>query len=334
MQCPSCQFENMPGSQRCARCAAALTIQSSEIDIHPPRASSWERRLPTRQLAAVQRAAGSISELFVACLGVRRTAPNFGGSPLEYLCLAVPGLHQRLHGEPQRGTLMFAIFLALLFLSLVFAGTVAGSLLMGVMFAWHVATAVDAVIRDFSLTSDRLIFTAAVASAICLVIYLPGVRLIQRVAAPMSIAMQTQHFNAGDVIWYNQSATPQVGDLVLYELPASGTAPGGRYNMQYLITGMRINRLVATAGQSIRMQDGVLIVDHEVSPWQPTGGFHLDADREIIVRPDHVFILPEDLLPGQTISADFSRRLGMVPISRVRGPLLARTFPPTRIRFY
>lgn len=52
MQCQRCQFENMPGQQRCFKCHSILEDQTNVTDVHPPRMPSWQRpfRRALRQL--------------------------------------------------------------------------------------------------------------------------------------------------------------------------------------------------------------------------------------------------------------------------------------------
>src|SRR4051812_34631746 len=45
MQCASCQFENMPGSDLCGRCGTSLRLSAATIDVHPPRAARWTKRV-------------------------------------------------------------------------------------------------------------------------------------------------------------------------------------------------------------------------------------------------------------------------------------------------
>src|SRR5947209_1648139 len=44
MQCPNCQFENMPGTAGCARCGTSLRLAALAISVHPPRAKVWQKR--------------------------------------------------------------------------------------------------------------------------------------------------------------------------------------------------------------------------------------------------------------------------------------------------
>lgn len=53
MQCQRCQFENMPGQQRCFKCNSILEDQKSIVDVHPPRMPSWQR--PFRRVSRLLR---------------------------------------------------------------------------------------------------------------------------------------------------------------------------------------------------------------------------------------------------------------------------------------
>ena len=43
MQCPNCQFENMPGSEICPRCGSTLRLSAAVMSLHPPRAQPWAK---------------------------------------------------------------------------------------------------------------------------------------------------------------------------------------------------------------------------------------------------------------------------------------------------
>lgn len=338
MQCPSCQFENMPGSSHCARCAAALNLQIADIDVHPPRASRLQRHLPARQFASVRRGSQSFLSAAQTLVGINRPSSRFHGSLSEYLALVIPGWHQIRHGEVRRGQILLGSYFGFVALALLFAGTGTGSLLLGLTFGWHVLATVDAICRDFATSADRFRFTGLVMLALLLLLYGPALWLVGRVARPMRITMPTRHFLTGDVVWYRPDSTPKAGDLVLYDIPAGNATARLRRqpNTVYMVAGLRINRIVAVSGQTVREENGQLLVDGQVSPWQPTHQLGLPKEKGIVVRPDCVFILPEDLLPGNSLALNptTTLRLAMVPNGQVRGAMLARTYPLTRFRFY
>ncbi len=142
MQCPSCQFENMPGSGRCARCGGFLALATAAIDVNPPRATRLSRRMP---------------RLWGRFWSLRRTWANIQTSltqPIQQLFsrfentdfrlgtivrTIVPGWAQRFRGNNPRAIVFFVSYLALLLPALLFLGTGLGSILLGLAFGMHVA---------------------------------------------------------------------------------------------------------------------------------------------------------------------------------------------------
>src|SRR4051812_12976476 len=45
MQCSSCGFENMPGSDACGRCGSSLRLATMVMDVQPPRAGKITKKL-------------------------------------------------------------------------------------------------------------------------------------------------------------------------------------------------------------------------------------------------------------------------------------------------
>ena len=204
-------------------------------------------------------------------VGIARPSASFEGSIGEFASLLVPGLHQMRHGEKHRGRIMLGVFLVLLLLALVFAGTGTGSLVLGLLFGWHVISAVDAMCRDFAAPGDRYRFAAIVSLAMFTLVYLPVLWMVQQIATPMSIAMPTRYFKTGDVVWVRPVASPDAGDLALRM---------SRRRLRTFAIGectIRVTRSPGCAsivwsrprGQTVRFDKGQLMVDGRLSPWQP-----------------------------------------------------------------
>ena len=122
MQCPSCQFENLPGSPACGRCGAQLTLSTAAIDVHPPRASARAKQL--RRWLPAQRLSTSGREVMTRLFGVLR--PQFEwpcSSQGVFLRMAVPGWPQRYLGHQHRARFIFGLYLALLLAGLASIGT-------------------------------------------------------------------------------------------------------------------------------------------------------------------------------------------------------------------
>ena len=43
MRCPRCEFENIPGKDKCFKCGSVLEVTSSIIDFDPPRMAKWKK---------------------------------------------------------------------------------------------------------------------------------------------------------------------------------------------------------------------------------------------------------------------------------------------------
>lgn len=333
MQCPSCDFQNMPGSGRCARCGCSLALATAAIDVHPPRASRLSRRMP--RLWGLKRAWGNLfqsaSHPFAAVFH-RFDDTNFDLSTI--VRLVVPGWAHWYRGNGERGLVFFVAFLSLLLPGVVFLGTGLGSMLLGLAFGMHVASAVDAMVGAFTDFGGRLAFTFACGLALLMSIYLPLGFLVSRVATPIQITQSIPGFMRGDVLWYNRSAVIEPGDLVYYEVPQT-TITGQLANghaANFVFQNRWINRVAAVAGQEVAWKDGQLLVDGQVSPWQGRAEFGMGADEPFEVPAGQVLILPDSLISeGVQLNAATWRHLSQVPRSQVLGRVYFRSAPVGRI---
>ena len=102
----------------------------------------------------------------------------------------------------------------------------------------------------------------------------------------------------------DRSTGPRAGDVVVVTVPGS--------------TERVVKRVVATAGQTVAMQGGLVLVDS-----QPAGAGVVPAAfaghgsfPEELVPPGHVFVLGDNRMP---LASRDSRDFGAVPIVSVRG---------------
>ena len=328
MLCPSCEFHNMPGSSLCARCGASLKLATAEIDVNPPRAGRWERRMPG--LAGGRRGWNHLRSLLTAelrSLLVPRTVIEHAP---RWWSLLVPGLPQIQRGERRRGRVLLVVYLGLMAAGLVTCGTGLGSMLLGLAFAAHVAAIADAFGARSQTFGDSLRLTVMTMFVLATLVYMPTGWAISRVATPLRITGVMPPFQEGDVVWYNRSSTPEVGDLVVYDLPqasVAGRTEGGQA-MRVQIQGDRINRVVAVAGQRVEWAEQQLVVDGQVSPWQPAAS--LTTFRQITVPEGSLFILPDHLVPMSLPNMPWTR-LSVVSHERVGGRVFFRSLPWNRI---
>jgi len=123
----------------------------------------------------------------------------------------------------------------------------------------------------------------------------------------------------GDRVLVDQRyhSTPAVGDVVVLTDPES---PGE------LLT----KRVAATAGQTVEIADGFLLVDGK--KWAPDGlpPTRLSGDRQLqrtTIGEGEVFVLGDNV----QVSED-SLAFGPVPVRSIKGRLLFIYWPPSRIR--
>jgi type IV secretory pathway protease TraF len=335
MQCPSCEFQNMPGSGRCARCGASLALASAAIDVIPPRAGKLQRNLP--QFWGFRRAWANFiqaaSQPFAATFS-RFDDVRF--DPGTVFRLIVPGWAQVYRGKRERGLLFLAAYLITVLPALLFTGTMLGSSLLGLAFGIHVMSAVDAMVGRFNDFAGRVSFSLFAAMALFGLVYLPIGYVTTRVATPIQITQLVPGFERGDVLWYDRSAEIKAGDLVYYEVPrttVSDRLASGQV-ANFIFQNGWINRVVAVEGQSVLWRDGKLLVDGEPalgsnSTLAPDG-----FTQEFVVPAGNVLIPPGTLIQADVqLPADTWLRLGVVPRSDVMGRLFFRSSPLRRISF-
>jgi hypothetical protein len=332
MLCPSCQFENMPGSGHCARCGALLALATAVIDVHPPRARRLSRRMPRlwgrfwtlRQSWANFRAA--------AFQPLDRILSGFEKADFTAEVLfrtIVPGWAQRYRGRSERGRVFFVGYLALLLPGIIFLGTHLGSMLLGLAFAWHVTSTADALVGRCATIGDRLTLVFACTIGLTLVLYLPVGWVVSRIGVPVQLNQDVQPFSAGDVLWCHPTTNVAPGDFVVYEVPEATIS---RSHARYIFRNSWINRVCAVGGQTIHLKDGQLLVDGHRGLWQSQTIIPANVEAEFKVPDGQVLIPPNSLVPnGAPLTRDEWMRLGLVPRSSIDGRIFFRSQPLWRI---
>jgi Signal peptidase, peptidase S26 len=341
MQCASCRFENMPGVGTCGRCGSPLGLKTLAVDVHPPRAGAWTKRL--RRLFVFR------SVVYEARDAGRRVAREswfhdltrieVPGTHLSVLArLIVPGWAHFHLDERIRGGIFLGAYLALLLLALVLYGTTVGSMLLGLAFSVHVASCLS-ILRLGGVVAWAYLGAVVLVFVLLLVgVYLPVGWLVTRVATPALVQVNGTPFEAGDVILYSPAVyalrAPRPGDVVLYH------QEGGNYELAppqhgyiRIDAGQRIDRILAGPGDQILWKDHLLTVNGAPSPWQPLNPGAILPDLELTVPAGHYLILPT---AGPPLPAGLTERawhsLAVVSTESIRGRAYLRSYPFSRIR--
>ena len=272
----------MPGSGRCARCGGLLAIATAAIDVHPPRE-------PCAAAACRVSTAGfgpfiELSERYrtkatntFRTLGDRLPDADFSFGTV-FRCV-IPGWAQLRRGHARRGRTFAMVYSGLLLAALLFFGTTTGSILLGLAFATHVASAGDALSGRRVDVNDRVAVALASAVAIGLLLYYPVGLFAARYVAPIQLRQDLTPFDAGDVLWYNRRAVIEPGDYVVHIVPELNLIVPNRHT-RYRLGNRWISRVLAIAGQQVRLKNCRLWVDGQLSHWQPAAGAWTDIDSD------------------------------------------------------
>lgn len=287
MQCFNCGFNVMPGSTRCGRCHADLTLAASvsSIDIVPPRAGSLAKRLLAAWWAIQRRIGRSLP--VIGCpqipeplveLSLEAVVQPLIGLRKHPVSL-VPGLPFIASGQRRIGWSILIGWIIALLLLIPFHGTTLLALaIASVALAVHASSAVEGTGCVFGTPRCRLVAIATCAAVLVTVIYVPaiwtGIRWIsgQWRVMPFQMAVDAPPLLRGDLIWVAADAPLKAGDIVL----------------EYSLRSVR--RVRAVAGQEVIMRGGVLIVADEPSPWQPVA-YQLPEGKRFTVPMGRVFVL-------------------------------------------
>ncbi len=333
MQCKSCQFENLPGTEFCGRCGAPMELAAAAVNVHPPRAGKWEKRL-TRTLPTfglLDRARYAASEA--------ATALDIGLRPGLFFRVVVPGWPQMACGRATRGRLLFWGYLGALLAGLLFVGTFPGSLLLGLAVSLHAATVMDLIFHATQDRSLRFLYCLGAVAVVAGVLYLPAGWLVTRVASPQRIMMTAEPFRAGDVIlysrWAYRNSPPRLGDVVFYEIPAHQVqGRAGGYPALYNIQGPRIDRIVAGPGQGVECKSGEIWIDGRRSPWLPLNPQRMPSGLKLTVPDRHYLIFPTtNPQQFEGIGGAGWSAVSLVPAGNVRGRVYLRNQPLWRLWF-
>jgi signal peptidase I len=340
MQCSNCRFENMPGVEACGRCGSRVALKELDVDVHPPRAGAWSKRLrrwlPFRSAYYGARDASWRAQegWFGGVLQIE--APNV---PLGVLCrLIVPGWAQLHQGQRALGLLFLCGWGAFLLLTLLFYGSVPGSVFIGLAFSVHVSSCISILHRAGIDSRGFWVNTAVVFLGLLLCVYLPVGWLSSRLVSPVLIEDDYAPFFSGDVLLYSPAGywwrAPRPGDVVVYRQRAvQYQLPAPLHTAVLIREGQRLDRILAVAGDNVEWKDGRLTVNGEASALQPLNPKVIIPKMTFVVPAGHYLILPTvgPELPGG-LNVRGWRELALVDAEGIVGRVLVRSYPLTRWR--
>jgi hypothetical protein len=343
MQCPSCGFENMPGSDGCARCGTSLKIATMTLDVRPPRAASasgvgrriWAARF---RIINISRALQEIQAAWVA-EGERRFDDNNSAWPLLWRTI-VPGWPQRYRGQWWQSHVLFWPFITCLFLGLIDWGTVRGSWIFGGAFLIQQLALMD-IFRehmpgvDFNTRVGRTFLGMA---AIALGVWVPVFFVLLHVADPYSFNVGRGPFSAGDIVLVNHWMPARPGQMVLADVPGFQVVHGALYEhghrerVMFLGGGEQVDRVMGVAGDSVEWKNGTLWRNGVATPWQPVNPQAMPDYATVQIDAGNVAIFPTANLPPELLHSDMDLSdEAQVPTGNLIGVVWFRWRPLSRL---
>jgi len=348
MQCSSCGFENMPGSDACGRCGSSLRLATMVMDVQPPRAGKVTKKLrrvlPVSRVKYAMRDSVEKSRMPRAAAAMRQVAGDLYGDKPPWPAmwrLIVPGWSHFYAGQRVRGHLYLWTFLAFLIPGLLLIGGAWGSTLIGLAFSVHASAAFDVFNQAAVRPRIREMMARSILISIALVVcvYVPAWWAMSRVADVRVLQVTTHPFADGDVVLVNRSAHqagwPWPGQVVMYELPMMRSQAvaniGGHGNAIYEYSGERIDRVLAVGGDKVVWENSALKVNGVPSAWRPLNPDVLPSRVEITVPVDQVLIFPTTT-PRlvNAIELNYLRNLSCIPREQVIGTVYFRKQPLSR----
>lgn len=335
MQCPSCQFENMPGVTACGRCGSSLRLATLTIDVHPPRARAWRKRL--RRLTPAPRIAASARDMIEPGWTIMHGAVRIIIPPWPALWrLVVPGWAQLHLGQKQAGRIFLGLYAGLMVLSILTLGTLWTGLALGAAISVHISAVLNLIVQTPGGLSSRLISAALASAVIALIVYVPAGLVLDRIASLQTVTSDVAPFKRGDVVAVNRLAywrsPPACGDVVFYRLHLQSIRglPAGIN----IANGTGVDRVLAGPRAKIQWDGRVLHVDGEQSTWQPLNTERMPGQLAAEVPDGYYLILPSTVsYSGHNVPANVWQALCLVPEANIEGAVYMRVGPVYRLWF-
>lgn len=243
--------------------------------------------------------------------------------------LLVPGWFQIHAGRRTTGRAYLIGALISIFMTIVYFGSGAGAIWLGLVWAIHAGSIYDAIrmsSRDISENLSRLLCYGFVIGC---ALYLPLYAFACHYTIPITLHQSLGPLQQGDVVLYGQYSLrpPRAGDVVVYRIREVTIRRPGR---NIAVQGLRVDRILAEPGQTVSCEQSRLMVDGIQSSLAPLAGPMPDISVTR-VPADHVFIISSAELGQNGIVTD--PQLALVPLDRILGQVYWKHLPWSRMGF-
>jgi hypothetical protein len=343
VRCPQCQFENIPGQERCLRCGSVLEVKGAAIDVHPPRMTPWKR--PVRAVLRWFRLQRVLPEAIS-----KPKVPDFlkimsANAFLGVILSIVPGLAHCIDGRFREIRWFVLGWFLLLLAGIFFYGGNLGLLLLGLAVGLHGWIAYSHTLMKESDEIGKQIFDLAMLIVIVGLPYF-GVRHYafgDFVFGYTNLTIPYQNIRTGDTLLARhslaQAANLRRGSLVL--APVVENIYGGYGNHGHVLRQgpLMAGQIVALPGEEVEIIDAVFVVNGQalddkqfpVPQWlrgRKIGAIGVSADSYFVSTVYNVQVHGNVIL-----DAGIVERACVVRSSDIEAKAVMRWFPLARRGF-
>ena len=338
MRCPQCQFENVPGQERCLRCHAILQAAAAIGTVNPPRMAHWKR--PVRMMSRWLRLRKVMPEMPVLPQSLAFPKIMSKSAFLGLVLSIIPGFAHFIDGRFREVRWFVLGWLLTLIAGILFYGSNIGLLLLGLAVGLHSWIAFNHTLsKEQEDPSKRFLFLLAL-------LVLAGLLYWGIISAAFrgfafgytNLTIPYQNVRSGDLLLARRNLTQaddlQRGALVL--APIRQVGGHTRVSRRFQLV---VGQIVGLPGDKIEIAQNCYIVNGQV----------LDADkfplpqwlskyefRNIDVPDDSCFVSNEYNIRGNAyrwLTADMVKNACLVRSSEIEAKAVMLWIPLNRRGF-
>jgi len=296
MRCPRCQFENLPGEDKCFKCGSILKIKKGAINIYPPRMAKWKK--PFRSMLRGFRNQKIIPEN-VRQFQIPKGLDKILSTGLLGLLLSIiPGLAHLITRRFKEIYLLFITWLVLLLCSLFFFGSIWGFILLGPVICVHAWIGLKyGLYKELSNLRERIITLLIVMALLCFVYWaVPRVPFFGLRGIYTSLTIPSYNIEAGDYLLARIISTREGqitrGSVVLFH-PLRLNLSNRRIlsRRQELIVG----EIIGLPGELVNTKNNIFLVNNqELDPEKfPVPNWLQDRKFSVSIGDNSYFVSSE-----------------------------------------
>lgn len=260
MRCERCKFENLPSQEKCVKCGSILEINTSTINVHPPRMPKWKR--PFRNLLRLMRKGKTVPQESIRLHYPPWLKEVLNDNVLGLLVSIIPGLAHAIQKRFREIRWYFLVWLILLISGLFLYGSTAGLICIGLAVGIHAGIAVQyGIIRDLANLREKIVTIVLVLLALTFIYrYTPRLLIPNLTGGYSSLTIPYYKVEAGDYLlaWGSQDKNTLLArsSLILIH-------PVAVHNPRWVTTSREevIGQVVGLPAEQVEIKDGVFMVD-------------------------------------------------------------------------